>query len=381
MSSSALREDCRTFFNLSAHRLSGLCNAIGLREQTPLALDLFRRFTSPWTDEPVGKGPRWPSLVGDDHTPYEFSIGLGESPELRLMAEPLGAVPSFRANQEAALVLLNSLARDFDVDLGRFEQIQELFLPSNASGTFGVWVAVGFAVDRSPEFKVYLDPEAQGRELAPKLVQEAVGCLGFPEAWKVISKTLVRRGTDLDELKYLSLDLSPSPKARLKVYARHQQCTVRDLESAASASPWSQQGDVTQFLKTVARDVDSVFQGREPLTCYAFVQGREDGPSSATTHFPINGYAAHDGEIAERVLKCLDWLSLPSASYTHAMKAFANRPLDRGIGLQAYVSFRRDQGKPRLTVYLPTEVYQPGAVAKPSYLEHSSGVMKRILRA
>jgi hypothetical protein len=378
MNSSALRENLGSFYNLSAERLSGLCNETGLREQRPAILDLFRRLTSPWTDEPVGNTPRWPSLVGDDHTPYEFSLGLGESPELRLMAEPLGAVPSFHANQEAAIGLLSSLARDFDVDLSRFEKVQDLFLPSKPLGTFGVWAAVGFGANRPPEFKVYFDPEAQGRELAPNLIQEAVGRLGFPKAWNVISKTLVRRGSDLDELKYLSLDLSASPKARLKVYARHEQCTVGDLESAASASPWYQQGDVTQFLKIVAPDVDGVFPGRAPLTCYAFVQGRGDGPSSATTHFPINGYAKHDGEIAERVLKCLDWLKLPSDPYQRAMNAFANRPLDRGIGLQAYVSFRRDQGKPRLTVYLPTEVYRPGTVAKPTYMEQARGPLKGV---
>jgi GNAT superfamily N-acetyltransferase len=329
----------------------------------------------------VGKGPRWPSLVGDDHTPYEFSLGLGESPELRIMAEPLGAVPSFSANQEAALVLLKSLARDFDVDLSRLEKVKDLFLPAKPSGGFGVWVAVGFSARRGPEFKVYLDPEAQGRELAPKLIEEAVGRLGFPKAWKVISDTLVRRGAELDELKYLSLDLSPSPKARLKIYARHERCTVRDLESAASASPWYRQGEVTQFMKIVAPEVESLFHGRAPLTCYAFVQGRGDGPSSATTHFPINGYAVHDGEIAERVVRCLDWLKLPSDPYQRAMKAFANRPLERGIGLQAYVSFRRDQGKPRLTVYLPTEVYQPGTVAKPTYRQRPGGVLKSISRA
>jgi len=240
-----------------------------------------------------------------------------------------------------------------------------------------VWAAVGFAANRMPEFKVYFDPEAQGREHAPELIQEALVRLGFPKAWKAISKTLVRRGTDLDELKYISLDLSPSPKARVKIYARHQQCTVSDLEAAASASPWYQKDDVTGFMKIVAPEVENVFQGRAPLTCYAFVQGQGDGPANATTHFPINGYAAHDGEIAQRVLRCLHSLNLPTEPYTRAMKAFANRPLDRGIGLQAYVSFKRDHGKPRLTVYLPTEVYQPGTVAKPTYVEHSSGVVRK----
>jgi hypothetical protein len=296
------------------------------------------------------------------------------------MSEPLGAVPSYRANNEAALVLLKSLARDFDIDLSRFEKVRDLFLPSESSGAFGVWAAVGFAAERPPEFKIYFDPEAQGRELAPKLIQEALGRLGFPEAWNIIAKTLVRRGTDIDELKYISLDLSPSPKSRLKIYARHQHCTVSDLESAASASRWYQEGDVTQFMKTVGPDVGNVFQGRAPLTCYSFTQGRGDGPSSATTHFPINGYAAHDGQIAERVVQCLQSLKLPTGPYTRAMKAFANRPLESGIGLQAYVSFKRDHGKPRLTVYLPTEVYQPGTVAKPTFLEPASSVMKKSWR-
>jgi len=131
----------------------------------------------------------------------------------------------------------------------------------------------------------------------------------------------------------------------------------------------------------VGPEVGNVFQGRAPITCYSFVQGRGDDPSSATTHFPINGYAAHDRVIADRVLQCLHWLRLPSDSYKHVMKAFANRPLERGVGLQAYVSFKRDHGKPRLTVYLPTEAYQAGVVAKPTFIEHSSSVMRKSWRA
>jgi hypothetical protein len=56
---------------------------------------------------------------------------------------------------------------------------------------------------------------------------------------------------------------------------------------------------------------------------------------------------------------------MDDAPYRRVLAAFANRPLDAGVGLQSWVAFRRYRGVPRLTVYLGTEtrcVFPPGTV-------------------
>jgi hypothetical protein len=337
---------------------------------------------TPWGDRPVLLPPSWPSDVGDDNTPFEFSLALGTSPELRFMVEPLGETPSLRSNAETARALLASLASDFDVDGTRADRVWDLFMPPAAVGAFAAWVAAELPVSGAPKFKLYLNAFARGRELGPSMIEEAMVRLGFTSAWPSVARVLARRGPDLDELMYLSLDLSRSPASRLKVYVRHRRCTVADLEAAASGCPTHRPGDVTGFLQTVAPGAE-VFEGRAPFSCHAFVGG-SDHPTTVTTHFPINGYAAHDGIVQERVLACLRQMGLHEDVYCRALAACANRPLDQGIGLQSYASFRREHGTPRLTVYLPVEAYKPGKIAKrPSTLRPSGAVEipKRFVQA
>jgi DMATS type aromatic prenyltransferase len=364
----------RTLFDFGAERLRSLCAAVAFDSQP--VVHLFQRMVTPWGQGRISRLPSWPSHVGDDNTPFEFSLAIAPSPELRFMVEPLGQTPSLRSNADAALTMLTSLASDFDVDLSRLSRIRDLFLPAIPRGDFAVWVAAEFAASRQPHFKVYLNPFAQGRELAPAVVEEALVRLGFGKAWPFVARTLARRGPDLDELMYLSLDVSRSSESRVKVYARHRWATISDLEAAAASSPNHKPGDVTQFLRTVAPDAGEVFKGRAPFTCFAFVEGCGAAPASVTTHFPINGYAPHDGVIQERVSAYLQQVGLPQDLYSRALAACANRPLDRGIGLQSYVSLRHHHGTPRVTVYFPVEAYQPGTVAKGPTSTPPSGVVE-----
>src|SRR5882724_3499451 len=145
------------------------------------------------------------------------------------------------------MALLSSFSNEQALHLGRLHRIQDLFFPRADDAVFSAWVAVEVSAHGAPAFRIYLNPEANGRTLAPNLVEEALVRLGFGSAWPVIGRTLLRRGPELDELKYFSLDLSSSPEARVKVYARHRNATVEDLELAALGCPTQQHGDVTQF--------------------------------------------------------------------------------------------------------------------------------------
>ena len=353
-----------TLASLGAERLARLCDSVGMRGRTAAVVDLFHRLVAPWGAQALERQPRWPSQVGDDHTPFEFSIAFGKSPELRIMVEPIGANPSLRSNRDAAIALMDSLALTFDIDTTRFQRVRDLFVPDDQEGAFAIWIAAGFRADKPPEFKIYLNPESRGRARAPAVIEEALGRLGFHAAWSSVAQVLTRRGPELDELKYFSLDLGRSLQARTKVYARHQMALPVDLERAASAGPSYRAGDIGKFLEMIAPDTAGAFTGRPPFTCYAFLGPDDERPSLVTTHFPVNGYAPHDDAITERVTAALDWLRLPTEPYARAVAAFANRPLASGIGLQSYASYKSDASDPRLTVYLPVEVYSPGTVAR-----------------
>ena len=92
-----------------AERLTRLCAACGLESLTDQVLATFSRLVAPWGKDSIG-AVRWASEVGDDHTPYEFSVAFGdERPELRLLVEPLGSPPSLLANRARALQVPKTL--------------------------------------------------------------------------------------------------------------------------------------------------------------------------------------------------------------------------------------------------------------------------------
>lgn len=308
--------------------------------------------------------PSFVSDVGDDHTPFELSISLcaGAAPDLRVLAEPQGATPSLRSNRDAALDVLARLARGSggSISLARLERIADLFLPEDPRGAFAIWIAAGGAPG-APDVKVYLSPEARGPEHAPALVEEALVRLGLGAAWPALSRTLLARGTDRDELKYFSLDLSAHADARVKVYARHHDATIDDAERAASAARDHRAGDAAELLRSVG---GRERYDRRPLaTCLAYDGADPARPRTATTYVPVNDYAPNDLVITQRVEALLARHAIDPAPYAAAARACARRPLEDGIGAQSYVAWKRRAGAPVVTVYFAAEAYRPGAIA------------------
>lgn len=345
------------------NRLVRLCRATGLESQTDAVLKMFSRLLSPWGEEVPAEVPAWRSEVGDDHTPYEFSAAFGDRTELRLLVEPLGSPPSLESNRDRALAVLEDLSNDHPISLERLDKVRDLFLPERPQGLFSMWLGVSF-FPGAPDVKLYLNPEAQGPGNAAALVEEAMVRLGFSKGWHAISESAGRRGRELDELKYFSLDVTPSKTARVKVYVRHLKASVEDCERAAAIARSHQPGDVADFVRAMAPGEEGVLRGRPPATCLSFVEG-DDRPAAVTHHFPVNGgYAPNDAVVAQRVR---DYLTSKGASpevYEQSFQAVAERPLDAGIGLQSYASLRRDKKGVRLTAYFPLELFEPGKIAQ-----------------
>lgn len=348
------------------NRLVRLCHATGLESQTDAVLSMFSRLLAPWGNEVLGDAPTWPSDAGDDHTPYEFSAAFGDRTEVRLLVEPLGSPPSLESNRDRALEVLADLATDHPISMERLDKVRDLFLPERPQGLFSLWLGVSFSPG-APDVKLYMNPEAQGPGKAAALVEEAMVRLGFPKGWHAITRSIVRRGRELDELKYFSLDMTPSETARVKVYVRHLDATPDDCEIAASIARSHRPGDVVDFVHAMAPGENGVLPGRPPATCLSFIDGADERPAAATHYFPVNGgYAVNDAAVAARIRSYLTSTGASTEAYDQCLAAAAERPLDAGIGIQSYAAIRREKKGVRLTTYFALELFEPGKIATAS---------------
>jgi hypothetical protein len=148
--------------------------------------------------------------------------------------------------------------------------------------------------------------------------------------------------------------LTASEQARVKVYVRHHEATPEDLEIAATSAPTSTRGEAEDFARAMGGGAQR-FRERATFTCAAFVGGQDDRPSAATQYVPVCAYALDDLEVAQRVSSYLQAHDTDDGPYRRVLAAFANRPLDEGVGMQSWVAFRRYKGVPRLTIYLGSE--------------------------
>ena len=353
----------KTLAEYGLERLEALSLSAGVHpEENPLT-HIFQRMVDPWGSRTIGMQPWYMSDASNDSTPYEFSTAFGrEKPELRFMVEALGNEPTVRSNQRAAHALSERLAREFGVSLERLYQLGDLFFPEDPQGIFCAWHAVCWKPGGKPEFKIYLNLQARGREEAPALLAEAMNRLGFAHAWRSVYGTGGRR--DLNEPVYFSLDLAVHQEARLKVYCRHYRATAEEFEEVASLANNHRNGDAMALCHAMADDQgDGPFTRKPLISCYSFIDPTDRSPAAVTLHFPIAAYASNDQIAQTRIERFITTQGLPTGPYVEMLRAFATRPLSAGLGLQSYASFRREKGAPRVTIYLGPEAYSVAASA------------------
>jgi hypothetical protein len=352
-----------------AERLRRLCEATGLEaEATARAESVFRSVIVPWSRVErslSGEGDEWLSEISDDNTPIEFSVTLSpEGAEVRVLFEPQGDEPTLASHRAAALAMHECLERDYQADLSRFRRVLDVFLPPDMQGPFALWSAVVFSNRHPPAFKAYFNPQARGAGRAAELVTDALRRLDMPRAVRTLACSVTRRDPHRDELKYFALDLSHDARARVKVYVRHHDATPEDLELVASAAPGSNPGEALQFARAMGGGAEC-FRARATFSCAAFVEGETERPAAVTHYVPVCAYSETDAVVEERVAAYLSDHGLATDPYRSMLRAFANRPLAAGVGMQSWVAFRRYQNVPRLTIYLGSEarrVHPPGSV-------------------
>lgn len=348
-------EDRRhTLYDLGAARIASLCDALGLEARQPEVLRVFAGLLGVYGGRDVDEAPSWPSDVCDDHSPFEFSISWSRSTtDLRILVETIGDPPTLRTLQEAGAAASEALANELGVSMDRLRSVEDLFTTEDPSGLFSRWHGVDFRPGRSPEVKVYLNPRIHQPVNAAAVMEAAFERLGMADAWGRVAQFAARG--DRDELKYFSLDLGRHDAPRVKVYVRHHEATCQDLEAALESCRGYAAGDVTTMCRALLGG-EGPFVSRPLFSCLSWVDSAE--APLATTYLPIAGYVSDDREAFHRVRDFMLGAGLPAASYDRALRAFANRPLEDGVGMQSYVSFKREGDSPRMTVYLGPEVYQ-----------------------
>ena len=346
----------QTYVECGLEKLTALCHAVGLNDKIEQITQIFLAITSSWGDRKVGETSTWQSDVSDDRAPFEFSLALDpDKVELRVLVEAQGSDPNLQSNWQAGLDLNQHLAEHYNVNLARFEQIADLFTPTNPESKFSMWHAVCFYPDKEPSFKLYLNPQAQSQSRSAAIVEESLVRLGFTHAWPTLAETAAQRGPDRDEFVYFSLDLAAHDQSRVKVYLRHHDATPADLESALSAARNYVSGDAIEFCQIMAAGQTS-FSQKPAITCFSLIEGDDSTPSSGTLYLPISNYAPNDRVVCDRLDLYFRQYGLPISIYHSMLQALAARPLEAGIGMQSYTSFRREQQQRRVAVYLNPEV-------------------------
>jgi DMATS type aromatic prenyltransferase len=344
-----------TYLEYGSERLRSLIAVCGMTRKTPEIMEVFRQMTTSWGDKVIEKTPLWLSGIADDHTPFEFSVAVNSDvPELRILSEPQRDGFNLLSNWRAGMRLNYWLMENYEASLIRLNQVSDLFFPEDESAHFAMWHGACFLPDKKPEFKIYLNPQAKGKEQANDVIKEALYRLGLRESWQTIEAVLNNQNSSKNELKYFSLDLFAKPEARVKIYWRHHDITTSELEKMYSVARNYIPGDVTEFCQAIA---DTKLLSKRPIfSCFSFIESNASIPNTATIQIPLSPYASNDAVMQERIHKYLVNKNLPTSIYDNSIKAITTRPLDAGNGMYSCISLRRDkQQKPRVTIYLALE--------------------------
>lgn len=370
-----------SFLGEASRQLRHLSTATGqdaaAAEELTQALALV---TGEWGKTAVPKQldtTRWTSGVSNDGSAVEYSVSIDQGTgkaELRFLteAQPLGnswahlVEAAFRANQD--------IGKSYPsiISLERFDVIRDLFLPpsSPTEMKLAAWHSCAWSTSKGPQWKIYLDPCAAGKENATQTAREAFSRLGLDTGWRLIEGLL---GPN-DRVIYFSLDLaSNTEEARVKVYIAHggadatSRAVVAEVaQKHASICPDADAFEIQRFFAAMAGDefgLDNSSNRRKSLiSCFAF-SGKTGERPVGTVHFPVDAYAADDAEVKRRVDGYLIDVGASVAArerYAMVLAAAQRRPLSDGRGIHAWVSLKqRAGGKMDNTVYLCPEMFGP----------------------
>jgi DMATS type aromatic prenyltransferase len=347
----------RSLYDFGVDKLIALTSAAGEPSEWSSLKAIFQSLVHPWGGQPVGGPQRYVSNVADDGAPFEFSIAISErGAEVQFYVDVQGEPPSARTNMQAGMAALRALALALHAPLDRLDRVGDLFFPEEPQPPFALWIGVSWSADQGIRLKVYLNPAARSPSEALDTVTRAMERLELGTAWRKVQTMLARGSNRRDEPAIVCLDLAKGDEARVKVYLRHHQATIGDVEAFADLTGEFEARDARTFYGIVAES-DGPFLSKPLLTQIAFTSNCHERPAATTLTFPIGAYVENDAIAYARVQRCLAAFELPATAYQHAVNRFAARPLDIRRGLHAHVTLRRPKTGPRVGIYFASEAY------------------------
>ncbi|WP_267245396.1 tryptophan dimethylallyltransferase family protein [Streptomyces sp. PR69] len=343
-----------TFLDYGTAAVADLLDSAGMDAGQGAAV--LRRMLSPWGLRQIGQRPDWNSDVCADGSPIEFSAAFSDRcAQIRVLVEAVPDELTTLAAQKSAVELTRTLIEEFGAARRRLAAVSDLFLPHQDPAGFAMMHAAIFTPTGGPEFKVYLNPNANSRMTGPQRVREALERLGFGKAWDAVTD-YARRGFDLDRIVYFGLDLSDGPESRVKVYFRHYDIAPADLDACMEISASHEPGLLEKFCHTLTGRAGAIRD--QPLVSnLTFTDAGGCAPVSATVYVPLWLYVDSDEEARDRISSVMTDVGLPSDRYVSLLNQMARRPLSDGRGIHTYASVRVQQGRPRMTTYWSSELY------------------------
>jgi DMATS type aromatic prenyltransferase len=314
---------------------------------------------APWGNDPIPKAPPGHSDIGDDHSPFEYSVAwCGERSDVRLLVEAQAS--DWASARRAGLDLGARLGRR-GADLRRLSAVSEWLLPDPREvrdPLFLLWYTVSLGSDPL-RAKCYLNPNIRGPGEAHPLMAAVFERLGLKAAWCTFDAA--QRQLRTRDVFLFSLDLEDTESARVKIYAQPSGAAAGDLERVAELAPRYTPGEVAEFCRAMTGSPGPYEYApsvtRLPSVYFSFTRD-EATPSDLTIQIPIRFYAADDAVARDRVCGYLRSRGLDPASYERALEAVSTRPLREGRGLNAWVSLRTGTSPPLVTVYFAAELYR-----------------------
>ena len=318
-----------------------------------------------WADDPMGTQCAVPSYVSADGFPAEFSLSWKrERGEARILFEsPAG---SAKESQEAGRNLTRRLADERGVSIERFLKVEDLFLAeSPVPYRPTVWHSLAWERGTGPQYKVYLNPQAQGAEHAFEIVSEAMGRLELETGWKRVAARAAELRAAGHELEFFALDLGSDRAARAKVYFRHGPMCLSDMAGVAAMAR-SHDADRAAAVCRTIYGPDTTEVHNEPMTCLTFRQD-SDEPEEANLYLRLPDNAPDDEEASRRIATAMRAEGLDADIYLDTVRDLCPRPLKATSGLQELLSYRTlAPGVPAdIGVYLRLSTYDAPPGGRP----------------
>ncbi|MFI8893811.1 tryptophan dimethylallyltransferase family protein [Streptomyces paradoxus] len=352
-------------------QLRRMCGAAGFAgDGSGLPLFDLLDLLGPAAGRPLGAGPPSPSFVCDDHSPVEFSLAFtaGSPVALRLLVEPGCAADTLEENGRLGRQAVEALAALRDFSTEPLRRVEDLFFPPVMQGSFALWCAMDLRQDLTAGVKVYVDPQAQGRELSSPVTEEALNRFGFGRAWPVLRERVLQRGPGRDEIRFLALDLGRWHTPRVKVYVAHHDITAPQMRTVHGLLPGAPADEAVEFCRAVGGG-DGRFAHRPLVSCLSYTGRDVTHPSGCTVHVPVRDHVPHDGIARDRARAVLRRYGMDPGVIDAAWAAMTSRQPRDGVGLIAYVSLVRSTWQPpRVNVYFSPEAY---AVRPPRTADHA----------